>query len=89
MVRKSCDSWKSQKKWEIYIDFTNLNNACRKDYFPLPRCNTLIDSTIRYMMSTFMDDLMVRKRSKCLISYDVYYYSVMTFVLKNAWFIKF
>jgi hypothetical protein len=27
---------KSNEKWRMYIDFTDLNKACPKDSFPLP-----------------------------------------------------
>ena len=28
---------KSNRKWRMCVDFTNLNRACPKDSFPLPR----------------------------------------------------
>ena len=28
---------KANGKWRMYVDFTNLNNACLKDSFTLPR----------------------------------------------------
>ena len=28
---------KKDGKWRVYVDFTDLNKACRKDPFPLPR----------------------------------------------------
>ena len=28
---------KANKKWRMCVDFTNLNKACPKDSFPLPR----------------------------------------------------
>ena len=31
-------------KWRLYIDFTNLNKACPKDLFPLPRIDLIVDS---------------------------------------------
>ena len=30
---------KANRKWRMCIDFTDLNNACLKDSFPLPRIN--------------------------------------------------
>ena len=30
---------KTNRKWRMYVDFTDLNNACPKDSFPLPRIN--------------------------------------------------
>jgi hypothetical protein len=35
---------KKNKKWRMCIDFTNLNKACPKDNFPLPRIEKIIDS---------------------------------------------
>lgn len=39
MVRKTED------KWHMCVDFTNLNKACPKDNFPLPRIDQLVDAT--------------------------------------------
>ena len=37
------------------VDFTDLNKACPKDSFPLPRIDQLVDSTARHKLMTFMD----------------------------------
>ena len=42
-------------KWRMYVDFTNLNKACPKDSYPLPRINQLVDSTAGHKLSSFMD----------------------------------
>ena len=34
----------------------DLNNACLKDSFPLPRIDWLVDSTVEHKLLTFMDD---------------------------------
>ena len=36
---------KNNGKWRMCIDFTDLNRACLKDSYPLPRIDTLVDST--------------------------------------------
>ena len=46
---------KSNRKWRMCVDFTDLNQACPKDSFPLPRINQLVDSTIGHELLTFMD----------------------------------
>ncbi|CAL2266901.1 unnamed protein product [Prunus armeniaca] len=32
-------------KWRVCVDYTDLNKACPKDNFPLPRIDQLVDST--------------------------------------------
>ena len=46
---------KANGNWRMCIDFTDLNNACPKDSFPLPRIDQLMDSTSRHKLLTFMD----------------------------------
>ena len=49
MVKKNND------KWRMCVDFTDLNKACSKDSFPLPRINQLVDSSIGHKLLSFMD----------------------------------
>jgi hypothetical protein len=35
---------KANGKWRMCIDFTDLNKACPKDEFPLPRIYSLVDA---------------------------------------------
>ena len=46
---------KANGKWKMCVDFTNLNKACPKDSYPLPRIDTLVDSTARHQLLSFMD----------------------------------
>ena len=46
---------KANGKWRMCVDFTDLNKACPKDNFPLPRINHLVDSTTGHKLLTFMD----------------------------------
>jgi hypothetical protein len=46
---------KSNGKWRICVDFTDLNKACPKDSFPLPHIDALVDSTSGYKLFSFMN----------------------------------
>nr|XP_023885253.1 uncharacterized protein LOC111997403 [Quercus suber] len=46
---------KANGKWRMCIDFMDLNQACPKDSFPLPRIDQLVDSTAGHKLLTFMD----------------------------------
>ena len=35
---------KANGKWRMSVDFIDLNKACVKDSYPLPRVNVLVDS---------------------------------------------
>ena len=37
------------------VDFMDLNKACPKDSFPLPRINQLVDSTVGHKLLMFID----------------------------------
>ena len=46
---------KANRKWRMCADFIDLNQACSKDSFPLPRIDQLVDSTTGHKLLTFMD----------------------------------
>ena len=49
---------KANGKWRMcndFMDFTDLNKACPKDSFPLPRIDQLVDSIAEHKLLTFMD----------------------------------
>ena len=54
---------KSNGKWRMCVDFTDLNCACPKDTFPLPRIDWLVDSTAGHKLLTFMDAFQAITRS--------------------------
>ena len=39
---------KNGGKWNVYVDYTDLNEACPKDIFPLPRINQIMDATVEH-----------------------------------------
>lgn len=76
------------------VDFTDLNKACPKDSFPLPRINQLVDSTAGHKLLTFMDAFSGysqinmaeedQEKTAFITSQGLYCYKVMPFGLKNA-----
>ena len=46
---------KANGKWRLCIDFTDINKACPKDSFPLPRIDLIVDATVGHELLSFMD----------------------------------
>ena len=46
---------KANDKWLLCIDFTNINRACPKDSFPLPRIDLIVDATAGHELLSFMN----------------------------------
>ena len=76
------------------MDFTDLNKACPKDNYPLPRINQLVDSTAGHRLLSFMDafsrynqirmDKTNEEKTSFVTSQGLFCYKVMPFGLKNA-----
>jgi hypothetical protein len=77
---------KANGKWRMCVDFTDLNKACPKDSFPLPRIDQLVDSTVGHKLLTFMDAFSGYNQEKTsfITSKGLFCYKVMPFELKNA-----
>ena len=81
-------------KWRMCVDFTNLNRACPKDSYPLPRIDTMVDSTARHKLISFMDAFSGynqikmkeddQERTSFVTSQGLFCYKVMPFGLKKA-----
>lgn len=85
---------KANGKWRMCVDFTNLNKACPKDSFPLPRIDQLVDSTAGHKLLLFMDTFsgynQIRmaeenqEKTAFITSQGLYCYKVIPFGLENA-----
>ena len=76
------------------MDYIDLNKACLKDCFPLPRIDQLVDSTSGHVLLSFMDafsgynqikmDPADEVHTSFITKFSTYYYKAMPFGLKNA-----
>ena len=46
---------KKSGKWWVCVDFTDLNKACLKDPFPMPRIDQLVDAIAGHPRMSFLD----------------------------------
>ena len=85
---------KKENKWRVCVDYTDLNDACPKDSFPLPRIDQIVDASAGHGMLSFLDAFLgyhqipmhppgVEKTS-FITPRGLYCYNVMPFGLKNA-----
>lgn len=85
---------KTEDKWRMCIDFRDLNKACPKDHYPLPRIDQLVDSTAGCEMLSMMDasqgyhQIALSQADQSKVSFitssGTYCYVVMPFGLKNT-----
>ena len=85
---------KKSGKWQVCVDFTNLNKACSKDPFPLSRIDQLVDATVGHIQMRFLDafqgyhqiplTLDDQKKTAFVTHTRNYHYKVMSFGLKIA-----
>ena len=85
---------KPNNKWRMCVDYRDLNKACPKDSYPLPRIDQLVDATAGHQMLSFMDAYSGYNQIKMhptdaektafYADGDIYHYTVMPFGLLNA-----
>ena len=81
-------------KWRVCVDYTDLNEACPKDSFPLPRIEQIMDATFGHGLLSLLDAFSRYhqipmhppdgKKTTFMKPHELYYYNVMLFGLKNA-----
>ena len=81
-------------KWRVYMDYTNLNNACPKDNFPLPRIDQIVDASAEQGMLSFLDAFLGyhqipmyssdAEKTYFITPHGLFCYNVMPFGLKNV-----
>ncbi|KAH9750796.1 Ribonuclease H [Citrus sinensis] len=85
---------KANGKWRMCVDFTDLNKACPKDSFPLPKIDQLVDSTAGHGLLSFMDAFsgynqipmyeQDEESTAFITNQGLFCYRVIPFGLKNA-----
>uniref|UniRef100_A0A2N9F8Q6 Reverse transcriptase domain-containing protein n=1 Tax=Fagus sylvatica TaxID=28930 RepID=A0A2N9F8Q6_FAGSY len=85
---------KKNGKWRVCVDFTDLNKACPKDPFPLPRIDQLVDSASGHERMSFLGAFQGyhqipmahsdQEKTAFITPKGIYCYRVMPFGLKNA-----
>lgn len=85
---------KSNGKWRMCTNFTNLNKACPKDTYPLPSIDGLVDGVSGYNVLSFLDAYSGynqipmyqpdSEKTAFITKRSTYCYTVMPFGLKNA-----
>ena len=76
------------------MDFTDLNMACPKDPFSMPRIDQLVDATVGHHRMSFLDAFQGyhqiplatddQEKTAFITPVGSYHYKVMSFGLKNA-----
>ena len=81
-------------KWRVCVDYTNLNDACSKDSFPLPRIDQIVDASSGHGMLSFLDAFSGyhqipmyppdEKKKAFITPHRLFCYNVMSLRLKNV-----
>ena len=85
---------KANGKWRLCIKFIDVNRACPKDSFSLPRIDLIVNATADHELLSFMDafscynqismDPDDQEKTSFVTGKGTYCYRVMPFGLKNA-----
>ena len=85
---------KKKGKWQVCVDYTNLNYVCPKNSFPLLQINQIVDSTAGYGMLSLINAFSGyhqipmfqpnEEKTFFVTPRRLYRYKVMPFELKNV-----
>jgi hypothetical protein len=85
---------KKNKEWRMCVDYTDLNKACPKDPFALPRIDQVIDGTAGCALLYFLDaysgyhQIPLKEsdqiKTAFITPFGAFCYNTMPFGLKNA-----
>ena len=73
---------KKDKSWRMCVDFKDLNKACPKDPFPLPRIDQIIDATAGHDSLCFLDAYSGYHQIKMAESDDIHH-PIRTILLQH------
>ena len=81
-------------KWRVCVDYTDLNDVCLKDSFPLPRIEQIVDASIGHGMLSFLDAFSDyhripmyppdAKKTFFITPHGLFCYNIIPFGLKNV-----
>ena len=81
-------------KWRVCVDYTELNEACPKDSFPLPRIDQIFDAATGHRILSFLNAFsgyhqvlmhpLDIEKTTFITPYGLYCYDVMLFGLMNS-----
>ena len=81
-------------KGRVCVDYTDLNDTCPKDNFPLPRIDQIVDTSAGHGMLSFLDAFSGyyrilmhspdAKKTSFITPHRLFCYNVMSFGLKNT-----
>ena len=85
---------KRSGKWRVCVDYTDLNDACPKDSFPLPHIDQIVNALAGHGMLSFLDAFLGyhqipmypsdAEKTSFITPHELFCYNVMPFGLKNA-----
>jgi len=85
---------KSNGKWRMYVDYTDLNKACPKDSYPLLSIDRLVDGAIGHIILSFLyaylgyNQIQMhpndKEKTTFMTDSNNFYYEIIPFGLKNV-----